>query len=95
MTSLQHRALSVIKSGAVVATLSLSTQGFAMDPYVENMLIGFCKATMNNDVIALNRSMRSHRMNYVTVADKVVCNSQSIMDFAMQYDEVKRFYVSG
>lgn len=85
MTSLKNRAITLVKSGAVVAALSLSSHAFAMDPYVENMLIGFCKSTMKNDVIALNRSMRSYRMNYVTVADKVVCNSQPIMNFAMQY----------
>ncbi|GGW76458.1 DUF3718 domain-containing protein [Alteromonas halophila] len=91
MTSFKHRITTIVKTGAVLTTLAFSSHALAVDPYVENMLIGFCKASMRNDVLALHRSIRSHRMDYVTVADKVVCNSQPIMNFAMQYGAVDTY----
>ncbi|MEW9798626.1 DUF3718 domain-containing protein [Alteromonas sp. CYL-A6] len=75
--------LAAVLAGTVA--LGLSVQSQAMDKNTEAVLIGFCKASMNNDLIQLRSDIRHYRLSFSQVADNVVCNDQSIANFAASY----------
>ncbi|WP_414830610.1 DUF3718 domain-containing protein [Alteromonas sp. H39] len=81
----------IILAGVVAGTVMGSSQAFAMDSYLEQTLVSFCESTMNNDRLQLDRDIRKHRFDHKTVATKVMCNGQTIMAFAKQYNAERTF----
>lgn len=76
----------IIVATVVAGTVLGSSQALAMDSYLEQTLVSFCESTMNNDRLQLDRDIRKHRFDHKTVATKVMCNGQTIMSFARQYN---------
>ncbi|QQO84510.1 DUF3718 domain-containing protein [Shewanella algae] len=78
------------RTGAVllaVASLSfgsLSAQA-AMDPYIEQALIQVCKSSASNSMIAFSNTLREYRINEQRVFPRLVCNGESLHQFAMSH----------
>lgn len=85
------KAKLFIAVGLVAGTVIGSSQALAMDDYLEQTLVSFCESTMNNDRLKLDRDIRKHHFDHKTVATKVMCNGQTIMSFAKQYDADRTF----
>ena len=81
----------IIAAGLVAGTVMGSSQALAMDDYLEQTLVSFCESTMNNDRLQLDRDIRKHHFDHKTVATKVMCNGQTIMSFAKQYNADRTF----
>lgn len=81
----------IIAAGLVAGTVVGSSQALAMDDYLEQTLVSFCESTMNNDRLQLNRDIKKHHFDHKTVAMKVMCNGQTIMSFAEQYNADRTF----
>ncbi|MED5525178.1 DUF3718 domain-containing protein [Gallaecimonas pentaromativorans] len=71
-----------VLAGAAVVMLSTPALA-AMDPQIENALIAVCKASISNKPFVLSGTLKEHRLSYPVVADKLVCNGQSVYNFAM------------
>ncbi|WP_406663711.1 DUF3718 domain-containing protein [Gallaecimonas sp. GXIMD1310] len=68
------------------ATLLASTAAHArMDPYLHDALVSVCKASATDRPIVLNNTLTSYRLSYPTVAQKLVCNGQSVYQFALSH----------
>lgn len=46
---------------------------------------------MNNSPLGLSLKMAEYRLKYDTVAEKVVCNGENIMDFALSHNAHKTY----
>lgn len=82
---------SVVTISAFVGALCLSGPVLAMDDYLEQTLVKFCRSTMENDKMQLDRDIKNYRFDHKTVAEKVVCNGAPIMEFAQLYNADKTY----
>ena len=57
----------------------------AMDVKVEKTLIDVCKAAKSNNVYRYKNTLKSYHLKERTVALKVMCNGDDIIDFAEKY----------
>lgn len=71
----------------ILSTASFSSH--AMDKYVENALIDVCQSTLKNNVMRFREAVKSYNLHEKTVAMKVVCNGEDIIDFAEKYGAYK------
>ncbi len=77
---------------ALAASVAFSpVQADNMDSYIESALISVCKSTMKNSPLGLSLKMSEYRLKYATVAEKVVCNGENIMDFALTHNAHKTY----
>ena len=78
---------------AVAATItllsSISFSSHAMDKYIEGALIDVCKSTLENSIGKYRRVSQSYNLKTKTVAMKVMCNGEDIIDFAQRYGSNK------
>lgn len=81
----QHINIRTAGIAAAAFAMGISVQAQAMDKNTEMVLVGFCKASMENDLIQLRKDIRFYRLDFATVASKVVCNDQPIVSFARTY----------
>jgi len=61
----------------------------AMDKYVESSLIEVCKAAKSNKVTKFIKTTRYYHLKNKTVAMKVMCNGDDIIDFAEKHGAYK------
>jgi len=83
MTILKTTLLTLATSLSILA-VSLTSQA-AMTPYMENALIGVCKAALSNSVGKLNKTTKSYRLKNRTVALKLMCNGEDVISFAANH----------
>lgn len=83
MTTFKKTLLALAASLPILA-LSFTSQA-AMDPYLENALINVCKAAKSNSLIKLNNTTKSYNLKNKTVALKLVCNGEDVINFAENY----------
>lgn len=72
-----------------VALLSLTgtaQAGTYIPPQIHSILVKVCQNTQNDDKLSLNKTLREHRLSKQNAVNKVVCNGQSLMDFARSSD---------
>lgn len=75
-----------LTTAAIVTTLAtLSFSSHAMDRYMESALIDVCKSTLTNSVMKYHKTAKSYNLKDKTVALKVMCNGDDIIDFAQKY----------
>lgn len=74
------KRFALLAAGVVL----LSTPAFAaMDPYMESALIDVCKSSASNKPLVLDKAVKAYRLDYPTIADKLVCNGLSVYNFAL------------
>ncbi len=71
-----------------VLTISLPSQATGT-PHMEQALIDVCKAVKSNSPFQLRAVTKSYRLNTKTVALKVMCNGESIINFAETNNAVR------
>ena len=67
----------------------VTLSSLAMDNYVESSLIEVCKSVKENNVLKFNQTTKSYRLKNKTVATKVMCNGDHIIDFAEKHGAFK------
>lgn len=72
---------------AMLSTISFSSS--AMDKQVESALIKVCKSTLSNSAIKYRKTAKSYNLRDRTVALKVMCNGDNIIDFAQKHGAYK------
>jgi hypothetical protein len=76
-----------------IMTLSLlsaaSFSSNAMDKRTELALIDVCKSTLSNNIIKYKKATNSYNLRDKTVALKVMCNGDDIIDFAQKHGAYK------
>lgn len=72
---------------SVLSVASFSS--LAMDNYVEKSLIEVCKASISNSQIKFNSTAKSYNLKYKTIASKVMCNGDDIINFAQKHGSYK------
>jgi len=75
----------MLLAGAAVVMLSTPALA-AMDSYVESALIEVCKASISNKPHQLNGKVKEHRLTYPVIANKLMCNGQSVYHFAKDHN---------
>ncbi|NMP15239.1 MULTISPECIES: DUF3718 domain-containing protein [unclassified Thalassotalea] len=71
-----------------LAAVMATSMGFTMnatagmDPYLENALIQVCKSAQADDLGDMRRTIKGYHLKEKTVAAKVVCNGENIVNFA-------------
>ncbi len=75
------KTLTALTASLTVLALSLPSQA-AMTPYTEQALIDVCKAVKSNSVKKLKGVTDSYRLETKTVALKVMCNGENVINFA-------------
>jgi len=88
---------SIMKKFTLIKTIGLtsllSAAAFstsAMDHrYIETALVNVCKASITNSTAKFNNTMREYRLSGKTVANKLVCNGENVIDFAEKYGSYK------
>ena len=83
MNKLTTTALSAI-TGLTIATASFTSTA-AMNPAFENQLISVCKAAKSDKVMYLKDRIERINTDYKTIALKLVCNNQNVIEFAESY----------
>ena len=68
---------------------SISFSSHAMDKYIEGALIDVCKSTLTNSIGKYQRVSKSYNLKAKTVAMKVMCNGDDIINFAQKYGSNK------
>ena len=84
--------MMVITTPAAQAVSTESEERFQGPAYVERMLIGFCRAAMQDNVGKLVRSIRESRLHPRKVALGVVCNGDDIKQFAARYQAQRAYH---
>lgn len=82
--------MNKLKSLALTTTTlalltSFSFTSHAMDKYVESALIDVCKSALSNSLRKYTKTVKSYNLKDKTVALKVMCNGDDIIDFAHRY----------
>lgn len=78
------KATSALVAGLSVIMLNAPAQATApMPSHVEASLVRVCKALKSNNRLQLIQAVKSSRIKYKTLADGLVCNGKSALDFAM------------
>lgn len=76
-----------------LATFTLLTgvsfSSLAMDKYVESSLIEVCKTAKSNKILKFTQTTKHYRLKNKTVAMKVMCNGDDIIDFAEKHGAYK------
>ncbi|WP_171022240.1 DUF3718 domain-containing protein [Thalassotalea litorea] len=67
---------------ATLITLASAQVNAQMDQQVETALQDICQAAKSDNVIRMNKTIKSYRLDHQTVALNVVCNRQDIISFA-------------
>ena len=75
-------------ASALLAGASFNASA-TMDPYVEEALIDICKTTISNKPIRLLTTVKSYRLTEKTIAEKLICNGDSVIDFAEKHNAFK------
>ncbi|OUS27536.1 hypothetical protein A9Q98_09565 [Thalassotalea sp. 42_200_T64] len=79
MKTLKALTLASITSVSLLAAFNSSA---AMDPYIESALINVCKSAQSDDLREMRSTIKGFHLNEKTVALKVVCNGENIINFA-------------
>jgi hypothetical protein len=87
MTTFKKTLLALTATLSVLA-ISLPSQA-AMTPQMEQALIDVCKAVKSNSPFQLKTVTKSYRLNTKTVAIKLMCNGESVINFAESNNAVK------
>ncbi len=78
-----------MKKGITITGLALTVLTFsasaAMSPTMEASLVAVCKSTTKDSVVQFNRTLKQHRINKKLIFPKLVCNGQSLHDFALAH----------
>ncbi len=74
------KGITIIGLALTVLTVSVSA---AISPTMETSLIAVCKAATKDSVVQFNRTLKEHRINKNLVFPKLVCNGQSLHNFAL------------
>ncbi len=81
---------SLTTTAIVCSTLTvISFSSNAMDKQIESALIDVCKSTLTDSVAKFHRTAKSYNLKEKTVALKVMCNGNDIIDFAQKYGAYK------
>lgn len=85
------KKLTLIKTVCLTSLLSAAAfNASALDnKYIENALVNVCKASITNSTMKFNDTMKEYRLKGKTVADKLVCNGENVIDFAEKYGSYK------
>ena len=75
------KTLTALTASLTVLALSLPSQA-AMTPHTEQALIDVCKAVKSDSVKKLKGVTDSYRLETKTVALKVMCNGENVINFA-------------
>ncbi|WP_394175012.1 DUF3718 domain-containing protein [Thalassotalea litorea] len=67
---------------ATLLTLAATQATAKMDPYVQSALQDICQSAKSDNVMRMNKTIKSYRLDHETVALNVVCNQQDIISFA-------------
>lgn len=82
-----------MKKGIILLGLLLSSTTFVstakMSSDIENRLITVCKAATKDNLVSFNRILKENRINKKRVFPKLVCNNQSLHDFALAHSATK------
>ncbi|WKE66639.1 DUF3718 domain-containing protein [Gallaecimonas kandeliae] len=52
---------------------------------MKSALVDVCKASISNKTFLLTHKVKEYRLTYPTIAAKLVCNGQSVYNFAKDY----------
>ncbi|WP_371372343.1 DUF3718 domain-containing protein [Thalassotalea aquiviva] len=77
--------LTAALSLATCLCLSNGVKAEAMSSHLHEALVDVCQAAKSNNTIDLYKTVRGFNLNTETVALKVVCNGESIQDFAASH----------
>lgn len=83
MNKLTTTALSAI-TGLTLAAASFASTA-AMNPTLERQLVSVCKAAKNDNRMDLQRSIEHLHSNHRTMALRLMCNGQNVIEFAESY----------
>mgnify|MGYP000209266344 CR=1 FL=1 len=86
MKNYKSTTLATLVCSVLLAT---SFSSNAMDPQIESALIDVCKSTLTNSVIKYRKTAKSYNLRDKTIALKVMCNGDDIIDFAQKYGAYK------
>jgi len=76
--------LIALATAVPVLAFSLPSQA-AMSPYMKTALVDVCKAAMSDKVYKLNNTTKAYNLKDKTVALKVMCNGDDIINFAEKH----------
>lgn len=82
-----------MKKGTLLIGLCLSSLALnasaAMSPTMKTSLVAVCKATTKDSVLQFKRTLKEHRINETLIFPKLICNGQSLHDFALMQGSKK------
>ena len=82
-----------MKNGIILLGLILSSTSFLstakMSPDIESRLIAVCQAATKDSLVNFKRTLKENRINKKRVFPKLVCNNQSLHDFALTHSATK------
>lgn len=87
MKNLKLFALTAVSTTLLFT--SVQSSAAAMDSYMETALISVCKVAQKDNVLALRKTIKGYRLKDQTVAMKVVCNGEHIINFAENSNSFK------
>ena len=81
--SMWRRTMKTLTLAAAFVAGSLSLNANAgMDPYLHDALVHVCKTAQSDDLGDMRRAIKGYHLKEKTVAMKVVCNGENIINFA-------------
>lgn len=72
--------------GSVVFGLMATSQAYALDSSTERKLVKICKAIQSDSKLQLHKAIKQSRLGYRQVAQGLVCNGKSAMEFAYYHN---------
>jgi hypothetical protein len=72
----------LILATALIGLSATVSAAPAISPEIEQVLVEVCVNTQNDDRISLHKTLRQNRLSKQTAVAKVVCNNQSLLEFA-------------
>jgi uncharacterized protein YqiB (DUF1249 family) len=90
MTTIKTTLIALATAVPALA-FSLTSQATTMT-YMDTALVEVCKAAQSNKIFKLKYAIKSYRLQYKTVALKVMCNGDDIITFAEKNGAKKTAY---
>ncbi|WP_371186065.1 DUF3718 domain-containing protein [Thalassotalea maritima] len=69
-----------------LASLINTATAAPMDSHLHTALVDTCKSAISNNTLHFKRTLKSYRLNEATIAHNLVCNGESVIDFASRHN---------
>lgn len=81
--------LFAVSLASASVAVPVAANDYASGHYVQNALVQVCSETADDDRLGVHKTLRAYRISKQNAVEKVVCNGQSLMEFARANQAVK------